>query len=84
MMNKSPVPFSIVTGKTIFRLVQEDLGGCIDVVRNAYLAHANGSSINPHGVFLRFPDRTNARIIALPSRKVGIRPGRSARRKSCH
>jgi len=66
-MNTDGFPFSVLTGKTIRRLVFEDLSGCIDVVRDAYLAHDAGRSVNPHSVFLRFPDRPNARIIALPS-----------------
>lgn len=67
MNTSSAFPFSIITGRTIFRLIHEDLHGCIDVVRNAYLAHADGRSVNPSSFFLRFPDRPNARIIGLPS-----------------
>src|SRR5215216_3056112 len=66
-MKASEFPFSIITAKTIYRLVEEDLSGCVDVVRAAYLAHDEGRSVNPHSVFLRFEDRKNARIIALPS-----------------
>ena len=66
-MNTSHFPFSVITANTIFRLISEDLSGCVNVVRDAYLAHAEGRSVNPHSVFLRFQDRPNARIIALPS-----------------
>jgi N-[(2S)-2-amino-2-carboxyethyl]-L-glutamate dehydrogenase len=66
-MSSSTFSFSIITGRTIFRLIHNDLNGCIDVVRNAYLAHAEGRSVNPSSFFLRFPDRPNARIIGLPS-----------------
>ena len=66
-MKTSQFPFSIITGETISRLIDEDLAGCVDVVRDAYLEHAEGRSVNPQSVFLRFQDRPNARIIALPS-----------------
>lgn len=60
-------PFSVITGGVCHRLLHEDLLGCIEIVRAAYLAHAAGHSINPPSAFLRFPDRPNARIIALPA-----------------
>ena len=66
-MSTTRFPFSVITGKSIHRIVLEDLGGCIDAVRDAYLAHDAGRSVNPNSVFLRFADRPNARIIALPS-----------------
>ena len=59
--------FHVVTGRTIARLLDEDLPGCVDVVRRAYLAHAHGLTAMPHSVFLRFPTRPNARIIGLPA-----------------
>ena len=66
-MSARPRPFAVVTAETILGLIREDLGGCVGVVRDAYLAHAEGRSVNPHSVFLRFEDRPDARIIALPS-----------------
>jgi ornithine cyclodeaminase len=67
-MNPSPnFPFSIITGRTIFRLVHDHLDGCMEAVQQAYLAHGEGRSVNPASFFLRFPDRPNARIIGLPS-----------------
>lgn len=59
--------FRIITGRTIARLLSEDLPGCVDVVRNAYLAHARGLTVTPHSLFLRFPTKPNARIIGLPA-----------------
>jgi 2,3-diaminopropionate biosynthesis protein SbnB len=67
MDSSTNFPFSVVSGRTIHRLIQDDPVGCVEVVRDAYLAHAQGRSVNPPSVFLRFEDRPNARIIALPT-----------------
>jgi ornithine cyclodeaminase len=66
-MSTPPPSFAAITAETILALIRDDLSGCIGVVRDAYLAHADGRSVNPHSVFLRFPDRPDSRIIALPS-----------------
>jgi len=67
MNQSSTFPFSIISGRTIFRLVHDQLEACMETVCKAYLAHAEGRSVNPASFFLRFPDRPNARIIGLPS-----------------
>src|SRR3989442_11121893 len=58
---------SIINGKSVFDIIRAHRAECIDVVRNAYLAHANGQSVNPHSYFLRFPEKPDCRIIALPA-----------------
>src|SRR6266436_3452203 len=58
---------SIINGKTVFDIVRAHLAECIDVVRNAYLAHADGQCVNPDSYFLQFPDKPDCRIIALPA-----------------
>lgn len=58
---------SIINGKTVFDIIRSRRAACIDVVRDAYLAHARGQSVNPDSYFLRFPEKPDCRIIALPA-----------------
>jgi N-[(2S)-2-amino-2-carboxyethyl]-L-glutamate dehydrogenase len=58
---------SIINGKVVFDIIRAHRAECIDIVRNAYLAHAQGQSVNPDSYFLRFPDKPDCRIIALPA-----------------
>src|SRR5260370_23481592 len=58
---------SIINGKTVCDIVRAHRVECIDVVRNAYLAHADGKSVNPDSYFLQFPEKPDCRIIALPA-----------------
>ncbi len=63
--------FSVITGKTVHRIVHGDLRRCVRVVKDAYLTHDAGRSINPNSYFLRYPDNPSARIIALPAHLGG-------------
>src|SRR5438477_375694 len=58
---------SIINGKTVFDIIHAHRADCIEIVRDAYLAHARGESVNPESYFLRFPDKPDCRIIALPA-----------------
>ncbi len=58
---------SIINGKSVFDIVRAHRAECIRVVREAYLAHAEGQSVNPDSYFLKFPDKPDCRIIALPA-----------------
>lgn len=58
---------SIINGKTVSAIIRSHRGECIETVRDAYLAHAEGYSVNPDSYFLRFPDKPDCRIIALPA-----------------
>src|SRR5947209_10006562 len=58
---------SIINGKTVFDIVRAHRSECIQIVREAYLAHADGRSVNPDSYFLRFPQKPDCRIIALPA-----------------
>lgn len=67
MSRVTSLPFSIVTGRTVFRIIESDYNGCVETVSAAYIAHAEGRSCNPPSTFVRFQDRPNSRIIALPA-----------------
>ena len=56
---------SIINGRTVSDVIRAHRGECIDVVRETYLAHARGESVNPDSYFLRFPEKPDCRIIAL-------------------
>lgn len=58
---------SIVNGKTVSDIIRSHRDECIEIVRDAYLAHARGQTVNPDSYFLRFPEKPDCRIIALPA-----------------
>ena len=58
---------SIINGKTVSDIIRAQREECIEVVQRAYLAHASGKSVNPDSYFLRFPEKPDSRIIALPA-----------------
>jgi 2,3-diaminopropionate biosynthesis protein SbnB len=58
---------SVITGKTVFDIIRAHRDECIEIVRDAYFAHADGRSVNPDSYFLRFPEKPDCRIIALPA-----------------
>src|SRR5437763_7902401 len=58
---------SIINGKTVYDIIHAHRADCIEIVRDAYLAHARGESVNPDSYFLRFPEKPDCRIIALPA-----------------
>jgi ornithine cyclodeaminase len=60
-------PFDLVPGETARWILEDDRAAVLAVVADAYQLHAAGNSINPDSYFLRFPDKPDARIIALPA-----------------
>jgi ornithine cyclodeaminase len=56
-----------VSGSAVRRVIDEHRREIFEVVETAYRLHASGSTINPDSYFLRYPDKPNARIIALPA-----------------
>lgn len=59
--------FSVLGGKDVVELLDGREREIIDCVERAYLAHEAGDSVNPDSYFLRFPEKPDSRIIALPA-----------------
>lgn len=59
--------FDVIPGTVVRRILESARGEVLDIVRDTYLLHRAGSTINPDSYFLRFPDKPEARIIALPA-----------------
>jgi 2,3-diaminopropionate biosynthesis protein SbnB len=59
--------FDLVPGPAVQQILDADRSRVVDIVRQAYLAHHAGDTVNPDSYFLRFPDKPDARIIALPA-----------------
>lgn len=60
-------PFHVLGGTDIRAIIERSRPAIADRVRDTYLAHHRGETINPNSYFLRFPERPDARIIALPA-----------------
>lgn len=59
--------FSVIGGKAARDIIGRNRKQIVEEVRATYLAHEDGDSINPNSYFLRFPDKPDSRIIALPA-----------------
>jgi N-[(2S)-2-amino-2-carboxyethyl]-L-glutamate dehydrogenase len=70
----SPAPFFVVPGSAIAELLSTSHEKVIEVVRDTYLLHSEAKTINPDSYFLKFDDKPEARIIALPAAIKGAHP----------
>jgi 2,3-diaminopropionate biosynthesis protein SbnB len=59
--------FQVMGGKDVRAVIEKSRPEIVTCVRDTYLAHHRGETINPNSYFLRFPEKPNARIIALPA-----------------
>ncbi|GAB7529355.1 2,3-diaminopropionate biosynthesis protein SbnB [Pseudomonas sp. 3A(2025)] len=66
--------FHVVDGASVAHILASDPQASIEDVRQAYLHHQAGRTINPDSYFLRFPAQPANRIIALPASLDGEQP----------
>ncbi|HEY0454108.1 2,3-diaminopropionate biosynthesis protein SbnB [Actinophytocola sp.] len=59
--------FAVIGGETIQEILSGRHAEIMAVVERAYRTHGSGDSVNPPSYFLRFRDRPESRIIALPA-----------------
>ncbi|GAA3283553.1 2,3-diaminopropionate biosynthesis protein SbnB [Dactylosporangium vinaceum] len=72
-MKNSP-PFAVVTGSQIAQALVGQEKAVTSLVEETYRRHGEGDTVNPPSYFLRFPDRPESRIIALPASVGGSSP----------
>jgi len=63
--------FYVIPGAAARRAIDENRQLVFESVESAYRLHAAGNAINPDSYFLRYPDRPDSRIIALPAHVGG-------------
>lgn len=66
-MAVAPHTFAVVGGPAVRRALERNEADVVGVVERAYRTHGEGRTVNPPSYFLRFPDRPESRIIALPA-----------------
>lgn len=59
--------FLVIKGKEIHDIIRSDYKNIINIVGNAYIAHYRGNTVNPNTYSLKFPQKPNSRINALPA-----------------
>lgn len=59
--------FAVVPGSVVSSILADSHKDVLRIVAETYLAHEEGKSVNPDSYFLRFPEKPNARVIALPA-----------------
>jgi 2,3-diaminopropionate biosynthesis protein SbnB len=58
--------FFVVPGPAVASVLAQTHKDILRIVADTYVAHEQGLSVNPDSYFLRFPEKPNARVIALP------------------
>ena len=59
--------FSVIKGNSIHNTIEDHYNELFEVIKQTYIDYSQEKAINPNSYFLRFPNRPNARIIALPA-----------------
>jgi 2,3-diaminopropionate biosynthesis protein SbnB len=65
-MGTTMTSFHVVPGPAVADVLADAHKDILRIVADTYIAHEHGHSVNPDSYFLRFPDKPNARVIALP------------------
>jgi 2,3-diaminopropionate biosynthesis protein SbnB len=58
--------FHVVPGKAVADILARSRRRVLNLVKDVYLCHERGGTINPPSYFLRFPNEPSNRVIALP------------------
>ncbi|MEV8456867.1 2,3-diaminopropionate biosynthesis protein SbnB [Streptomyces sp. NPDC052095] len=66
--------FHVIDGSVAQDVIGSAPSDILDIVRETYLQHSHGATVNPNSYFLRFPHDPGARIIALPAHLGGDTP----------
>jgi N-[(2S)-2-amino-2-carboxyethyl]-L-glutamate dehydrogenase len=64
--------FCVIGGEVVRDVVVRRREEIVREVERTYLAHDDGESVNPDSYFLRFPEKPDSRIIALPAYLGGL------------
>jgi ornithine cyclodeaminase len=59
--------FSIITAEQVSDIISNNHKKIYELIKKAYISHHNKETINPPSYFLRYSDKPNSRIIALPA-----------------
>jgi 2,3-diaminopropionate biosynthesis protein SbnB len=59
--------FSVISGAQVNDVLRGQEKRIVELIEAAYRQHGAGATVNPPSYFLRFPDRPDDRIIALPA-----------------
>ena len=67
MPARRPKSLAFITAGDVRRALHANELETMELVESVYRKHARGATVNPASLFLQFPDRPDARIIALPA-----------------
>ncbi len=73
-MSAAVPPFAVISGAQAQQVLRGNEKRIVELVEATYRLHGAGESVNPPSYFLRFPDRPDSRIIALPASIGGPAP----------
>ncbi|MDQ9130019.1 2,3-diaminopropionate biosynthesis protein SbnB [Serratia fonticola] len=76
-MSNGQIGFEVITGDFINKVIATSRRGIIDLIQQSYLTHHQGKTENPDSYFLRFKNKPEARIIALPAAISDLEEGTS-------